>query len=89
MWIKWIIAAVLTASLLWLSINYVYSRHQTRKVFADLQALEQQQQDLNTEWGRLQLEKSTLVGNNRIESVAKEQLGMRLPASEQIIVIKR
>ena len=89
MWLKWVVAAVLTASLLALSINYVYSRHQTRKVFAELQALEQQQQDLNTEWGRLQLEKSTLVGNNRIESVAKEQLGMRLPSSEQIIVIKR
>ena len=89
MWIKLAVALVLTAVLLWLSIDYVFSRHQTRKVFAELQGLEQEQQDLNTEWGRLQLEKSTLVGNNRIESVAKEQLGMRLPTPEQIIVIRR
>lgn len=75
--------------LLWLSIDYVFSRHQTRKIFAELQSLEQLQQEINTDWGRLQLEKSTLLANNRVESVAKNALDMKAPTQKQTVIIKR
>ena len=38
------------------ALGVVWSRHQSRKVFVELQRLEYQRDELNVEWGRLQLE---------------------------------
>ena len=70
-------------------IDYIYLQHKTRNRFVDLQVLIEQEYDLNSEWGRLQIEHSTLVNNNRIEKETKKQLGMELPQIEQILSIKR
>ena len=70
-------------------VNYVYFQNETRKMFAETQSIEKQKLDLNSEFARLQIEKSTLVANNRIEQVAREQLGMKLPEDEQVLVIVR
>lgn len=70
-------------------VNYVYYQNETRKLFAETQGVEKQKLELNADWARLQIEKSTLVSNNRIEQVAREQLGMKLPDDEQVMVIVR
>jgi len=70
-------------------VNYVYFQNETRKLFAETQGVEKQKMELNAEWARLQIEKSTLVSNNRIEQVARDQLSMKLPEDEQILVIVR
>lgn len=70
-------------------VNYVFFQNETRKLFAATQSIEKQKLELNAEWARLQLEKSTLVANNRIEQVAREQLNMKLPEDEQVLVIVR
>ncbi len=70
-------------------VNYVFYQNETRKLFAATQSIEKQKLELNAEWARLQLEKSTLVANNRIEQVAREQLNMKLPEDEQVLVIVR
>lgn len=70
-------------------VNYVFFQNETRKLFAATQSIEKQKLELNAEWARLQLEKSTLVANNRIEQVAREQLRMKLPEDEQVLVIVR
>ncbi|MCF6301092.1 MAG: cell division protein FtsL [Proteobacteria bacterium] len=80
-----LLCVVLIAAL----VSFVFKQNETRKVFAESQRIELKALELNAEWARLQLEKSTLVANNRIESVAKKQLGMSLPDDEQIMVIKR
>lgn len=80
-----LLACVLIAVL----VNYVYFQNETRKLFAATQQVDKQKLELNAEWARLQIEKSTLVSNNRIEQVAREQLGMKLPEDEQVLVIVR
>jgi cell division protein FtsL len=72
-----------------LLVDYVYYQNETRKVFAATQKIEKDMLDINAEWARLQIERSTLVANNRIEQVAREQLDMKLPDEEQILVITR
>lgn len=81
-----VVLAVLLASVL---VAFIYSQNETRKVFAELQRMESEKTQINTEWARLQIELSTLVSNSRIEHIAKTDLGMKLPEDEQIRVIKR
>ena len=83
------ITVVLVLLLVALLVDYVYYQNETRKLFAATQKIEKEKLDLNAEWARLQIERSTLVANNRIERVAREQLNMKLPDEEQILVITR
>jgi len=79
-----LLAAVLVSALL-----VVQSRHQSRIVFAEIQALEDRRDVLNEEWGRLQLEQSTWAMANRIESLARTELDMRSPTPEQRVLVPR
>ncbi len=83
------ITLILVVILVWVLVGFVYSQNETRKLFAETQKIEKQILDINAEFARLQIEKSTLVANNRIEKVAREQLGMEMPEEEQILVITR
>lgn len=83
------LTVILAAILVWILVAYVYTQNETRKVFAETQKIEKQILDINAEFARLQIEKSTLVANNRIEKVAREQLDMKMPEEEQILVITR
>ena len=83
------ITVLLTFVLVGVLVNYVYFQNETRKLFAETQGVEKLKLELDDEWARLQVEKSTLVSNNRIEQVAREQLNMKLPEDEQVLVIVR
>ncbi len=84
-----IIPLSLLALLLFVIVNYIYLQHKTRNQFVDLQVLIEQERNLNADWGRLQIEHSTLVNNSRIEAEATKQLDMKVPDSEHILNIKR
>ena len=71
------------------AIEVVYARHTTRKIFVDIQMLEAEKNKLIDEWGRLQLEQSTWATNDRIESIAREELKMKSPSLDETILIKR
>lgn len=70
------------------AIMLVYTKHQSRKLFVELQQLKYQVDDLNTEWGQLQLEQSAWSGHGRIESVARTRLSMAMPESDEVVFIK-
>ena len=76
-----VLAAVLSA------VAVVYSKHQSRKLFVELQALYQQIDELDIEWGRLQLEQSTWSSHGRIEEIARKKLNMTLPKANDILYI--
>ena len=42
---------------------------------------------LDVEWGRLQLEQSTLIMHGRIERIASEHLNMMVPAASSIQIV--
>jgi len=70
------------------ALGVVYAKHQSRKLFVELDTLKQQRDEMNVEWGRLQLEQSTLATHGRIEHAAKKRLGMVTPEYEQILIVK-
>lgn len=70
------------------ALAVVTARHQARKLFVELQSLERQGRELDTEWGRLQLEQSTWAMHSRIEQIAQGQLRMAAPELKRIQVIK-
>jgi cell division protein FtsL len=71
------------------SVGVVYARQQSRLLFGELVRLNNERDDLNTEFGRLELEQATWAEPNRIEQVARGQLGMITPASADTVLIKK
>ncbi len=69
------------------AIEVVVAQHQVRKLFVEIQGLQQVRDELNEEWGRLQLEQSTWATDDRIESLARMQLGMIEPDTNSLILL--
>jgi len=71
------------------ALGVAYSKHQSRRLFVELQALYMERDALGVEWGRLQLEQSTLATPIRIENMARKRLEMFVPAADRIAIIKQ
>lgn len=71
------------------AVKVVIARHDTRKLFVEIQRLEKDRDDLNEEWGRLQLEQSTWATDARIESVSKTELHMIEPETRSVFLISK
>ena len=67
----------------------VYTKHESRKLFVELEALTQERDELNIEWGQLQIEQSTWSTHGRIEQVATDDLALVRPEATEIYVIQR
>ena len=78
---------IVTLVLVATALGVIWSRHQTRKVFVELQALEYQRDESNVEWGRLQLEQATWAEAGRVEQLARGELGLVAKDPGQIMVI--
>ena len=76
------IAAVISA------IAVVHARHQHRELYVQLTRLERARDELNIEFGRLQLEQATWSESNRIDQVARTRLGMKFPGPGEIVVVR-
>ena len=66
------------------AIGVITSQHQARK---RLQALEQERErtnNLEVEFGQLQLEMSSWAAHTRIEKIAREKLGMQPPDMKKV-----
>jgi len=67
----------------------VYTRHESRKLFIELEQLTTERDELNIEWGQLQIEQSTWATHARIERVATEDLALSRPMATEVFVIER
>ena len=67
----------------------VYTKHESRKLFVELEQLTQERDELNIEWGQLQIEQSTWAQHARIEQVATDDLSLVRPDTTEIFVIER
>ena len=82
-------AAVLLLATIASGIMLVYSRHQARVLFQQLETLSTQHDEQQIEWGRLQLEQATWSENSRIEQIARDRLGLDFPEQTKVVVIKQ
>jgi len=83
-----LVTASMLLVLLMSAIGVVYSSHLCRQLFAEHAVLLEQNDQLQLEWAQLLLEQSAWSSPTRIESVARDELGMSLPESEQIELIQ-
>jgi len=67
----------------------VYTKHESRRLFVELESLTDERDRLNIEWGQLQIEQSTWATHARIEKVATDDLLLVRPDSSEIFVIER
>ncbi|NIR58212.1 MAG: cell division protein FtsL [Gammaproteobacteria bacterium] len=70
------------------SLGLVYTRHQSRALFVELQDLQAARDRLEVEWGQLQLEQSTWGTHGRVERLARERLGMEAPSPERVVIVR-
>jgi len=84
-----VVITVLFSLVLASAILLVYSKHQSRKLFVELQQLKHQVDALNTEWSQLQLEQSAWSGHGRIERIARKRLSMVMPESVDVVFVEQ
>jgi cell division protein FtsL len=75
--------------LLWLAVlvsatGAIYCKHRSRELFVKLEVLNGGRDELEAEWGRLQIEQSFWSTYAYVENVASTRLHMRIPASNDI-----
>jgi len=70
------------------AIAVVLTRHQHREAFIALSKAENERDELNIEFGRLQIEQATWSETNRIEQIASTKLGMKFPEGSEVVVVQ-
>jgi len=70
------------------AIGVVYAKHQGRKLFIELQGLENERDDMDVEWGQLQLEQSTLTTQGKVEIAAHDRLGMVVLSADNMVILR-
>lgn len=79
---------LLLAAVMMCALSVVTSQHKARKLFIELQNERERAQQMEVEWGQLQLEQGTLAAPARVERIAMKQLQMQFPQSGQIQFIR-
>ena len=67
------------------ALTVIYVKHQSRVLFAELRAVQKMQDSQVIEWGRLQLQNTTLATHSNVESRARKDLRMRLPEGVELV----
>ena len=67
------------------ALTVIYVKHESRILFAELRNVQKSQDQQVIQWGRLQLQNSTLATHSNIESKARKTLKMLLPDKVQVV----
>lgn len=70
------------------AIGVVWTRHESRVLFVNLTALQNQRDALNIEYGKLELEQATYAEPRRIDDQARQNLGMIDPRPQDIRLLR-
>jgi len=65
----------------------VYIKHRSREMFVELERLDTRRDNLEIEWGQLQLEQSAWSTHAFVERVAGAKLHMTMPPPKEIEII--
>lgn len=78
---------------LWLAVlassaGAIYCKHVARARFVELEALTAERDELQIEWGRLQLEQSAWSTHGFVERVANSRLKMAIPPPAGVQIVR-
>ena len=85
-------ALLAAVAALWLTVlgsaaGAIWCKHRARELFVELEALNARRDNLQIEWGQLQLEQSAWSTHAFVERVASARLHMALPPPKEIEII--
>jgi cell division protein FtsL len=85
-------ALVIVVSVLWVgalgsAAGAIYSKHRARQMFVELEQLNARRDNLEIEWGQLQLEQSSWSTQAFVERVATTKLHMAMPPPKEIEIV--
>ena len=92
--LSWLIApkplsgVVLCALLVTSAFGVIWSAHQTRNMYRDLQQLEKDHDDLEHEYEKLLLEHSAWADYVRLNEIARKELNMTAPKTKDMVVLQ-
>jgi cell division protein FtsL len=86
-------ALFIAMPLLWLgalgsAAGAIYCKHRARAMFVELEALNARRDNLQIEWGQLQLEQSAWSTHAFVERVASAKLHMAMPPPKEIEIVR-
>jgi cell division protein FtsL len=84
-----VVLALLFLAAIASAIGVVQVRHEGRQRYIDLRALNAERDELDIEYGRLQLEQATWAEMSRVERIARDDLGLVRPDPREITVVRR
>ncbi len=82
------VAVALAVAVVASGLLVIRAEHDSRQLFIELEALNREQDRLQIDWGKLQLEQSTWATHARIESLAHQRLNLAAPTNAQIVVVQ-
>ena len=80
----WPVAAAL---LVLSALLVVVAKHESRKLFVELQGLERMRDELNVNWSQLKLEGGYLASHDRVRNEAERRLGMDRPDPGRMAIV--
>ncbi|MBV6418539.1 MAG: Cell division protein FtsL [Steroidobacteraceae bacterium] len=86
-------ALLVAVPLLWLAAlgsaaAAIWAKHRSRQLFIQLEQLNATRDNLEVEWGQLQLEQSAWSTHAFVENVARARLHMATPAPKDIEIVR-
>lgn len=79
---------LLWAALLASAVAVIWSKHETRSLFIQLQGLNKQRDALDIEWGQLKIEQSAWSTHGRVEQTARADLKMVIPRPDEVQLVQ-
>lgn len=86
-WVSGLVLALVVGGIVTTAVLLVAAKHETRQLFVQLERLNEERDQLQIEWGKLKLEQSTWATHGRVEDLARGELGMVIPATEEAVLV--
>jgi len=85
-------ATLVAVAFLWVgtlgsAAGAIWCKHRARELFVQLESLNARRDDLEIEWGQLQLEQSAWSTHAFVERVASTKLHMAMPPPKEIEIV--
>lgn len=70
------------------ALGVVSAQHESRKLVTAYERERARMQQLDVEWGQLQLEQGTWAAHARVEKIAREKLHMVAPDPARVLLVE-
>jgi cell division protein FtsL len=84
-----LVLPVLWLAVLGSSVQVIYARHKARATYLSLEKLNNERDQLDMEWTRLQLEQSNWSSHAFVERVANAKMQMSLPQTKDVRIVRQ